>query len=73
MQFESLSALWDMHGHGPYVWAAYAIALVVMGAVVWTPWARQKRFFKQQLQHEQQLLRRRQQQAQSGSNPSGSK
>lgn len=70
MQFESLTALWEMHGHGPYVWASYALALVVMGGVVWAPWARQKRFFSQQQRHEQQMSRRRQQQAEAASNSS---
>ena len=61
MRFESLSDLWSMHGHGAFVWSAYAIALVVLIAIVCAPLARQKRFFTQQ----QQIERRRQQQAQT--------
>ena len=57
MRFENLSELWSMHGHGAFVWSAYAIAFVVLIAIVWTPLARQKRFFTQQ----QQIERRRQQ------------
>ncbi|MET0377700.1 MAG: heme exporter protein CcmD [Spongiibacteraceae bacterium] len=55
MQFESLAALWEMSGHGPYVWGAYAIALIVLIGIVGAPLARQRKFFAQQ----QQIERRR--------------
>ncbi len=36
MKFDSLDAFFEMGGHGPYVWAAYAIALVIIVAnFVW--------------------------------------
>jgi heme exporter protein D len=60
MQFESLTALWEMQGHGPYVWAAYAIALAVLIGVVWAPLARQRRFLAAQRQSEQRRTARRQ-------------
>jgi heme exporter protein D len=61
MQFESLAALWEMQGHGPYVWAAYAIALVVLVGVVWAPLARQRRFLNAQRLHEQRRVARQRQ------------
>jgi heme exporter protein D len=48
MQFDSLAALWWMNGHGPFVWSAYAIATVTLGAIVWAPLQRQRRFFAEQ-------------------------
>jgi heme exporter protein D len=60
MQFESLGALWEMQGHGPYVWAAYAIALAVLIGVVLAPLARQRRFFDAQRQSGQRRAARRQ-------------
>ncbi|XOV89903.1 MAG: heme exporter protein CcmD [Pseudomonadota bacterium] len=36
MKFDSLAAFIEMGGHGPYVWAAYAIALlVILANFVW--------------------------------------
>ena len=52
MQFESLAALWEMQGHGPYVWTAYGIAAVVLMAIIWVPLARRRRFLRQQRQAE---------------------
>jgi len=37
MMFESLSAFLDMGGHGPFVWSAYGIALIVFGYNVVAP------------------------------------
>jgi heme exporter protein D len=37
MHFESVQALIDMEGHGSYVWAAYAIAIVVILSLVIQP------------------------------------
>lgn len=48
MQFDTLQALWQMNGHGPFVWSAYAIALCTLIAVVWSPLARRRRFFIEQ-------------------------
>lgn len=40
--FDSLSELMAMQGHGPYVWSAYAIFVVVLGWLVAAP-LREKR------------------------------
>mgnify|MGYP006188419873 CR=1 FL=1 len=32
--------------HGPYVWGAYAIALMAIIYLVWSPLARRKQFFR---------------------------
>jgi heme exporter protein CcmD len=33
-QFDSLVAFWEMSGHGPYVWGAYAIFFSVLIALL---------------------------------------
>ena len=43
MQFDSLTALWQMGGHGPFVWSAYALALIIMLAIVILPLQRSRR------------------------------
>lgn len=48
MQFDSLSALWWMNGHGPFVWSAYGLATLILLAIVWAPLQRQRRFFIEQ-------------------------
>ena len=35
--FESWQAAWSMAGHGPYVWAAYAITFAVLGCLIVVP------------------------------------
>ena len=42
MYFESLMALWQMDGHGPYVWSAYGITAAVLVALVWFPLRRKR-------------------------------
>lgn len=37
MYFESLAALWDMDGHGIYVWLAYLLTLCPIVVMVWLP------------------------------------
>jgi len=37
MQFDSFSDAMTMGGHGPYVWSAYAIALVVVMVILLRP------------------------------------
>lgn len=37
MYFESLAALWDMDGHGIYVWLAYLLTLCPIIVMVWLP------------------------------------
>lgn len=56
MYFESFQALWAMDGHGPYVWAAYGIAVAVLATLVVSPLLKKRRFFilqRQQLRREQ--------------------
>ncbi len=37
MYFESLAALWDMDGHGIYVWLAYLLTACPIAVMVWLP------------------------------------
>jgi len=47
-QFASFSDFLSMHGHGPYVWAAYAISILALVYLLLAPvWAK-RAFFKQQ-------------------------
>lgn len=48
MQFDSLQALWQMGGHGPFVWSAYAITLVTLAGIIAAPLARRRRFLREQ-------------------------
>ena len=43
MYFDDLAQLWHMDGHGPYVWGAYAIVLLVLIGLVRAPLARRRR------------------------------
>lgn len=45
-QFSSLGELFWMDGHGPYVWASYAIAGVAIVGLVIAPSLRRRRFFR---------------------------
>lgn len=56
MYFESVSAAWEMAGHGPYVWSAYALTFVIIATLVILPIGRARRA-RAQLQAE---LNRRQ-------------
>ena len=47
-QFESLADFIAMNGHGPFVWAAYAITLAALIFLVVSPVLQRKAFFKQQ-------------------------
>jgi len=44
MYFESIEALIAMGGHGPYVWSAYSITLVVLVGLVVAPLRRRRQF-----------------------------
>lgn len=44
MYFESVNALIAMEGHGPYVWSAYGITLVVLVGLVLAPLRRRRQF-----------------------------
>lgn len=43
MYFDSLGDLWSMAGHGPYVWSAYAIVLLVIVLLVRDPIGRRRK------------------------------
>ena len=40
MYFQTWSAVWQMDGHGPYVWGAYSLTLSVIIALVAIPLVR---------------------------------
>lgn len=48
MQFDSFREFLVMGGHGPYVWAAYAITLAVLLGLVVSARQQRRRFFRQQ-------------------------
>ena len=47
-QFDSVSAFFWMNGHGPYVWAAYAISLSAIVALVMFVCVAHKNFVRTQ-------------------------
>lgn len=47
MQFESLTALWQMGGHGAYVWSAYAITIFTLIAILVVPVQRSRRIARE--------------------------
>lgn len=47
-QFESMADFIAMNGHGAYVWASYAITLIVLIVLVISPVLQKKAFIKQQ-------------------------
>ena len=59
-RFESLSDFIQMSGHGPYVWSAYVISLVVLVWLVVNPWLRRKRFLREMIRQQQRELARQQ-------------
>lgn len=69
MYFESFSDVLTMGGHGPYVWTAYGITLLVILYLIWSPLAKKKRFFREQVQRARRddYLQHHQQQRQQSS------
>ncbi len=53
-QFESIADFIAMNGHGPYVWASYAITFSVLVFLLASPLLQKKAFVKQQ-QKQQKL------------------
>lgn len=47
MVFDTLSAAWEMGGHGPFVWSAYGITLVVLLYLIVAPVRRYQRHVRQ--------------------------
>lgn len=46
-QFDSLSALWQMAGHGPYVWACYAVTWIALLYLLLAPIRKRKQLLQQ--------------------------
>ncbi|MFV8817431.1 heme exporter protein CcmD [Haliea sp. E17] len=46
MYFEDFHALLQMDGHGGFVWAAYAMALLVVASVLIIPLRRRRRLLR---------------------------
>lgn len=60
MQFDSLSALVSMGGHGPYVWASYAIFVLVVVLNLYFAWRSRRQTLDQllrQMRRESQATR----------------
>lgn len=47
MSFDSFDAFIQMGGHGPYVWSAYGITLVVLVYNVIRPWRLKRKFISE--------------------------
>lgn len=46
MYFDSFSAALAMEGHGPFVWGAYLICILVVTAILLGPARRKRRFLR---------------------------
>ena len=46
MYFDSLAALWDMDGHGIYVWLAYLLTICPIIVMVWLPTRRLRQHWR---------------------------
>lgn len=68
-RFESLADFWAMNGHGPFVWASYAITITAMLVLVIYPLYQQQKFLKDTARREERL-RRVQKSTSSHSSPS---
>lgn len=53
-QFESIVDLFQMSGHGPYVWGSYIITFLVVGILIYIPY-KLKREIVVQLKRQQKL------------------
>lgn len=57
-QFASLAEFLSMSGHGPYVWAAYAVTLIVLLALAVAP-LRRLRQLQRELDRQQRIAEAR--------------
>lgn len=59
MYFVSWQALWDMSGHGSYVWSAYAISFLIILTLVIHPLRKKQQVLRaiQQRQHHEEANR----------------
>lgn len=55
LQFESLRDFLLMNGHGPYVWACFAVTFAFMLYLALAPEIRTRQFIRQQKRIEQRL------------------
>lgn len=55
MAFDSWQALLAMGGHGPYVWSAYAVTLLVMAWLIAAPVLKHRRLVSEICAREQRL------------------
>lgn len=62
MYFESLAEALSMAGHGPYVWSAYGVTVMVLVFLMTAPAARQRRLLRE-LRGEQRRDARRKEQS----------
>jgi heme exporter protein D len=53
-QFENFLDLFQMSGHGPYVWGSYLLTFLVIGILVYIPY-KLKRQIVAQLRRQQKL------------------
>jgi heme exporter protein D len=53
-QFESIVDLFQMSGHGPYVWGSFIITFLVVGILIYIPY-KLKREIVVQLKRQQKL------------------
>lgn len=47
MYFESFQAALAMDGHGPYVWSAYALTILILAQVLRAPLRQQARLLRE--------------------------
>jgi heme exporter protein D len=57
MSFETWQAFFAMDGHGPYVWTAYGLAVLVLAFNIVVPWLAHRRFFDEQRRRQARLER----------------
>ncbi len=53
LQFDSINAFLHMGGHGPFVWSAYGITMVVMLWLLLAPLRRSRDMLRQVRRHQQ--------------------
>ncbi len=54
-QFENVAAFMAMNGHGPYVWAAYAITFVAIAYLLINPMLQHRAFINEQQKLQQKI------------------
>ncbi len=75
MQFDSMTAAWEMGGHGPYVWAVALLTVLVTAWLLLVPVMGSRRLMVEQraaLRRDERLRQQQQTQQQEGAHASGS-